>query len=82
MYACSITNRRGRFSTACSTQNAAPMAVPSSPAAGWTKTSLNGVRSKIFPFATELSAQPPARQSRGSLVLSQRSFSTWKKISS
>ena len=40
--------------------SAAPIASPSSPAAGWIHVCRNGVREKSFPLATLFKAHPPA----------------------
>ena len=77
-----MTKPRGRSSFSCDTVSAAPSEVPLSPAAGWMKTSVNGVRSRILPAATLFIMQPPAMHSCGIRVRDQRSASTWKTASS
>ena len=57
-------------------ESAAPSAVPLSPAAGWMKTSRNGVLSRILPFSTLFMKHPPARHSRGLLVRAQSALRT------
>ena len=81
-YACSMAPARGRPRSWFHTQYAAPSAVPLSAAAGCTKTSRKGVRSRIFPLATLFMAHPPPRQRRGLRVRSHSPFSTWKAHSS
>src|SRR3989454_4313656 len=58
----SITNDRGFPRASCQTENAAPIAPPSSAAAGGTYTRSKDVRIAICPLATLFSAHPPARQ--------------------
>jgi hypothetical protein len=58
--------------------NAAPSAVPLSPAAGWMKSSRNPVCSRILPLATLFIAHPPAKQSRVLPVDFCTCRSTWR----
>ena len=64
------------------TENAAPIAVPESLAAGWTKIRSNDVSRRIRPFATAFSATPPARQSRGRFVRCQTASASRSRCSS
>ena len=71
-YACSIDERRAAARAPGARRgSAAPTAIPESPAAGWTKTSSNGVSGRMRPLATAFSATPPARQRFGIPVRSQ-----------
>ena len=60
--------RRGSSSSWCHTCRAAPNAPPASPEAGCTQIFSNGPSRWMRPFATQLSATPPARHRFGSPV--------------
>ncbi len=65
-----VRSSRGTPRAPCETASAAPSAPPASPAAGWIHTSSNGPSRTIRPFATQLSATPPARHNDAAPVCS------------